>query len=219
MRKSLIFIAFTSMIAFVVPATAGAASSVSGGQKLLITAADLPPGWTPTAHNSTSDDVSAQAIATCSGRPIAKKKVALTSNDISDPSGKFSTSDTVAVYATPALAKKQFGTYTSPKYRTCVKSYVSSLPFGGDGGPLPTQVQVTKIQLGSYGQNRAGYTLRADIPQADGTTLAVYRVEAAILKGRVIVKAEFNGSGDVFSQKQGEGLLKKLDTRLAKAKV
>jgi hypothetical protein len=219
MRKSLILVALACVVAFVVPTAAGAASSGSGGQKLLITKTDLPAGWTASTHDSTGDDVTAQAIAACMGKPIVKKKVSLTSDDVADPSAKFSASNTVAVYATPALAKKQFAAYASPKYRTCVQSYFESAPFGGTGGPLPTQVQITKIQLPSYGQSRVGYALRADIPQEDGTSLAAYSVQAAILRGRAIVKAQFNGSGDVFSQKQGEAVLKRLDTRLAKAKV
>ena len=219
MRKSLILVALTCATAFLVPTAAGAASSSSGGQKLLITTADLPAGWTASAHDSTGDDVPAAAIATCSNKPIVKKKVSFTSQDISDPTGKFAANDSVAIYATPALAKKQFAAYASPKYRTCVKSYFESAPFGGTGGPLPTNVQVAKVTLAKYGQNRVGYALRADIPQEDGTSLSVFSIQVAILKGRAIVKTQFNGSGDVFSQKTGEAVLKRIDNRIAKAKV
>jgi hypothetical protein len=214
MRRATITVVLACSIGVFAPTAAGAASSQTAAQKVLVTTADLPAGWTATPHDSTGDSATAKDIAECVGKPLAKKQVSVKGDDITDASGNFMATSAVSVYASAAVARKQFRVYESPKYGACAKKHFETTPVGGTGGPLPTSVNVGKVKLARYGQRTVAYGASADIPDPSGTTTTVTSIQAAILKGRGIVTAQFNGKGDVFAQDQGVAVLAAINKRL-----
>jgi hypothetical protein len=218
MRKAAILIVLVFAVAVTAPA-AGAANVRAAANKALVTTADLPAGWTASAHDSENDDATAKDIARCTGKPLVKKKVVVTGDDITDPSDSFMVASSVAVYESAAAAKKQFKLYQSAKYADCAQKHFETTPVGGAGGPLPTSVDVGKVKLDRYGDRTVGYGLQAEVPDTDGTTIEITSVQAAVLVGRAIARYQFNGSGEIFDQATGEAVLEKIDTRLGKAKL
>jgi hypothetical protein len=218
MRRAAVLVVLVSAVALVAPVAAGAAS---GGPyvKGLITAGDVPAGWTATTADTTGDAATTKDIAQCVGQPVVKKKSLVTGKDLVDPTGKFRASSSLAVYASPAVAKKQFKTYQSSKYAPCAQKHFETTPLL-EGGPLPTSVDVQKVTVKRSGDRNVAYGAQVDIPNSDGTTLTITSVQVAVLRGKVIARYQFDGQGTTsFDQATGEGLLAKVDKRLDKASL
>jgi hypothetical protein len=219
MRRPVIFLALVITATLAVPVVAGAAST-SGYQKGLVTVKDLPAGWTAATADTSGDDAAAKDISACVGKPVVKKKKVYTGDDITDPTGSFMVASSVAVYSSAAAAKQQFKVFQSPKYADCAKKHFETTPVGGDGGPLPTSVITDEVDLDPYGDRSVAYAAHAVIPNSDGTSLQVTSIQAAVLRGKAIVRYQFNSAGDsVFDQQTGETILATLDKRLDKAKL
>lgn len=217
MRRTVIVIALLSLTVAVAPATAGAAGA-KRYEKGLVTVDDLPAGWTASRADP-SDDDAAKAIAACVGKRVVKKKKVVTGDDISDPTGNFMVSSTVAVYRSAAVAKQQFKVYQSSKYADCARKYFETTPFGADG-PLPTSVITDEVELDRYGDRSVAYAAQAIIPNTDGTSVTVTSIQAGVLRGKAIARYQFDSIGDeVFDQETGENLLATVDKRLDKAKL
>jgi hypothetical protein len=219
MRRAPVLVALVVAVAVMVPAAAGAAGT-NAYKKGLVTITDLPAGWTASSADTAGDDTTAKAIAACVGKPTVKKKKVVTGDDITDPTETFMVASSVAVYSSPAVAKRQFKVYRSPKYAECAKKHFETTPVGGEGGPLPTSVITDEVELDPYGDRSVAYAAQAVIPNSDGTSLTITSIQAAVLRGKAIAWYQFNSAGDsVFDQATGEALLEKLDKRLDKAKL
>jgi hypothetical protein len=219
MRRAAVLVVLSLTIALAAPVAAGAATGTAGYKKGLVTVTDLPAGWTTSAPDTAGDAATAKDIASCVGKPVVKKKVVVTGDDLVDPSGNFMVASSVAVYSSAALAKQQFKTYQSPKYGDCAQKHFETTPVGGADGPLPTSVVVQKVSLDRFGDRTVGYAAQAEIPNSDGTTVTVTSVQGAVLRGRAIARYQFNGQGDVFDQTIGEELLTTVDKRLDTVKL
>jgi hypothetical protein len=219
MRRASVLIALVFAVALTAPASAGAASATVY-KKGLVTVGDLPAGWTASSADTSGDDATAQDIAKCVGKPVVKQKKGISGDDIVDATGNFMVASSVAVYPSAAVATRQFKVYSSPKYADCAQKHFESTPVGGSGGPLPTSVITDKVEVDPYGDRSVAYAAQAEVPNADGTTVKVTSIQAAVLRGRAIVRYQFNSQGEqVFDQTTGEALLAKLDKRLDKAKL
>ncbi|MGZ8735223.1 MAG: hypothetical protein ACXW1M_08555 [Acidimicrobiia bacterium] len=219
MRRAPVLVVLALTAALVTPVAAGAASGTAVYKKGLVTAADLPAGWTASPADTEGDAATAKDIAKCVGKPVVKKKAVVHGPDIVDPSGTFMVASSITVYSSAAVAKKQFAVYQSAKYADCAQKHFETTPVGGAGGPLPTAVIVDEVDLDRYGDRAVGHGAQAEIPNADGTTVTVTSIQAAVLRGKAIARYEFNGQGDVFDQTTGEELLATVDKRLDKAKL
>lgn len=207
----------TAAVGLLAPA-AGAARQQPGYSKLLLTRADVPTGWQATAADTEADQTTAKAIAKCEGMPLVKKAWTVQGRDLTSPAGDLNATSSIAVYDSPAKAKKQFAAYTSSKFDDCAQKHFESTPVGGAGGPLPTSVAVQPVTVDEHGDKAVAYGARADIPQGD-TSVTVTSVQVAVLRGKAIARYQFNAQGDVFDQATAEGMLAKIDARGAKAKL
>jgi hypothetical protein len=186
-----------------------AASDVGAAKKLVISTADVGPGFTSAARPAAPPVL--PKIAACVGKSVAKRKVSVTVDgpDLTNSADGTVIGSTVEIVQTASMAAVDVRVFKSPKFPGCVKQVLGTR-LSGQGIMVVYVTPDPLLARKQYGTYTGAFD--AQFKLADGSLQ--HTTEVGIVKGRAEIDASLVSSGGSVDVSTLRRALDKLGKRL-----
>jgi hypothetical protein len=193
--------------------TLSAAADLDTAKKLVLVAADLPPGWTAEPDDQTAgagSDARADELAICTGTSGKASETADWNGD-EFSMGTSEVSTDVSMVKDEATFRRDAEAIKGPKVQTCVKDAITKMlsPLGA----APDSVEVTPLEVAEFGDVSVGYRITATLA-ARGQTQTIYLDLIMIGKNRAQTTTTFSNVGEPFDPTLQRSLIAKVGAKV-----
>lgn len=198
---------------------ADTAADRARARRLVLTATDMPAGWTGTQPTPDPEaDAQGKALAACAGAvdPDVAESASVEGQDFEKDTA--SVSSEVTFVKTPDQARTDLAAITSSKFEPCAEKFAGDALRGeleGSGAALES-VTFDPIAIDKYGDATQAFRMTATVVAGD-QRLSIYLDLIFILKGRAEITVSFTEVGKPFDDTLKTSLLAKMGTKLAAA--
>ena len=191
-------------------------AATARAQKLVLTQADFPAGWTgtPAAADTPEAKAAGQQFATCAGLSGESAQSAdVKGDDFNMGSPATMVSSETRIIKDDSTYKKDVESLKSGKFQPCLQDFLTKSLASATGGATPTNVQVSPLTTDKFGDVTVGIRMSAGITVGGQTATLV--VDAVVLgKNKAEVQTAFINLAQPFDPALEKSLIGKLGAKL-----
>jgi len=217
MRRLLVLPLAAALVLGLTAAPGAAASDRATTKKIVLVKRDAPKGWKAEPNDQTeSDPAAAAALAQCVGvpNPTAQRTARYEGPELEKGPNSFDTS--AVAYKTKKAIKQAMAVYGSPQSAQCLQQVFTQqlVPrLAAEDDVTVSNVQVQGIEVPKVGDQRVGVLVSATLTSGDESR-ELFIITVLVRKGRFGADFTAQSFDEVFPQRLGYSLLRKLDRNL-----
>lgn len=216
MRRSLVLTLAAGLVLGLTAMPGGAASDRATVKKIVLVKRDVPKGWkAEPSEQQQSDPGAAAALAECVGvpDPTAQRTARWAGPELEKGDLEFDTS--AVAYKNKKAIKQAMAAFTAPQAGQCLTQALTERlgPRLAADNVTMSNVQVQPLEVPKIGDQRVGVVVTATLSSGDESR-DLFIVTVLVRKGRFGADFTAQTFDEIFPQKLGYKLLRKLDSKL-----